>query len=422
MVLMSASNEPLDLRRRNRRFGIFSLLLAVLAVWLFATDVAGLDATIRLDSSLAGGSGSQIGDLVLPVGVTAIVLGILVAFIGGVQIARGFGDRTNAWVGIAVGLFVLAFLTWAARGATLPMADLLRATVRASVPLLLGALSGVVCERSGGLNIAIEGQLLIGAFTGALIGSTASNAIAGAVAGMVAGALIGWVLAVLAIKFRTNQIVAGVVLIVFATGLTSFLNTQIFSRSPDLNAPSKFRAVEIPLLSDIPGLGPVLFHHTLLVYAALLTLVLIHYGLFYTRWGLRLRSVGEHPKAADTVGINVLRTRYQAVILGGILAGLGGAFLSLDAASQFSEQMSGGKGFIALAAMLAGRYNPRGAFGAALVFGFADALATSLQILAIGIPSTLLRTAPYVATIFVVAGLVGRLRMPAADGVAYVKE
>ncbi len=422
---MSAMDTaPIDLRRRNRRFGITSLLLALLLGWPMAASGSGLDATMRMSSNLAGGSGSDIGDLTLPVFPVIIVLALVVAAIGVVQVGRGFDDegRTTMVVGIVFALFIAGFLVWAARGDTLTLVDLGRGSLRAAVPLLFGALAGVLCERAGVINIAIEAQFLLGAFTAVVVASVTDSALMGAVGGIAAGVLVAALLAVLSIRYRTDQIVVGVILIVLATGLTGFFASQVLAPSPDLNTPAKFRAIEIPILSDIPILGPILFDHTALVYVALGAVALLQWGLFNTRWGLRLRSVGEHPKAADTVGIKVLATRYRAVLLGGVLAGLGGTFLSIDAAASFTEGMSGGKGFISLAAMLAGRYNPRGALGAALVFGFADALATSLQILDVGVPSTLLLTAPYVATIFVVAGLVGKLRMPAADGQPYVTE
>lgn len=415
-------DAPIDLDRRNRRFGIFSLVLAVVVASVFTRTGAGLDATFRMSSALAGGPGSAIGDLTLPVGAVTAVLAVAIAAIGVAQIVRGFDERTTTVVAVVVGLFVFAFLVWAARDASLAFVDLLRGSLRAAVPLIFGALAGVLCERSGVINIAIEAQLLGGAFVAAVISSVVGNAIAGTAGGILAGALVAGMLAVLAIRYRTDQIVAGVVLIVLVTGLTNFLLTQVLASSRGLNTPTKFGAIEIPGLSSIPILGPVLFDHTILVYVALVAVFFLQWALFNTRWGLRVRSVGEHPKAADTVGIKVLAIRYRSVLLGGAMAGLGGTYLSIDVASQFSSEMTGGKGFIALAAMLAGRYTPRGAFGAALVFGFAEALATSLQILDVGVPSSLLRTAPFVATIFVVAGLVGRLRMPAADGKPYVKE
>jgi len=283
-------------------------------------------------------------------------------------------------------------------------------------------MAGVLCERAGVINIAIEGQFLAGAFTAAVVSSIASNPWIGLLGGISAGVLVAFMLAGLSIKFQADQIVVGVVLIVFATGVTSFLNTQVLSGNPELNAPTRFPTIELPLLSEIPVLGPVLFRQSLLVFGMIAAVVILQYALFQTRWGLRLRSVGEHPKAADTVGINVLATRYKAVLLGGVLAGIGGSWWTLDAVGQFSREMTGGRGFIALAAMLVGRYSPVGALGAALIFGFSDQLATSLQLLRVPVDSNLLLTAPYLVTIVVVAGLIGRLRVPAADGKPYVKE
>jgi simple sugar transport system permease protein len=192
--------------------------------------------------------------------------------------------------------------------------------------------------------------------------------------------------------------------------------------NPQLNTPAVVRPVAIPLLSKIPFFGPLFFRHTIFVYGAAATVALVHWALFHSKWGLRVRSVGEHPRAADTVGINVFRIRYQAVILGGFVAGIGGAFFTLDSAAQFSEQMTAGLGFISLAAMIVGRWRPFGALGAALIFGFATALSNGLSIVRVPIPSEFLLMAPYLATILVVAGLVGRPRPPAADGQPYVKE
>ncbi len=405
--------------RRSRRFGAFSLLLVAVMGGAFTTTARGDTATFVLND--ARGQLFDLPALVLPVVPTVIVLTIAVAAIAARQLTTGFGDRAVVMVGVASGLFVLAFLTWAAAGDALSVIGLLRGTVRASTPIAFGALCGVLCERAGVINIAIEGQFLAAAFAAAVFASMAGSPWVGLLGGIGAGALVAWMLAGLSIKFKADQIVVGVVLIVFATGVTSFLTTQILSGNPQLNTPSRFPTLEIPLLAEIPIVGPILFRQTILGFGMFVAVAWLHYALFETKWGLRLRSVGEHPKAADTVGIRVLATRYRAVLLGGVVAGIGGSWWTLDAVGQFSREMTGGRGFIALAAMLVGRYSPVGAFGAALLFGFADALATSLQLLGVPIPSTLLLTAPFVVTIIVVAGLVGRLRPPAANGQPYVK-
>ncbi len=404
---------------RDRRFGVFAVVLALGTLAAFARDVGGQVASFDLN---VGSQLATLPALRLPVLTTVVVLSLTMGAIGAVQATRGVGRRSVAAVGTVVALFVLAFLTWAAADGSLNLMALLRGTIRGAVPLTFGALAGVLCERSGVINIAIEAQLLTAAFVAAVVASIASNPWLGLVAGALAGVAIASLLGVLTIRYRADQIIVGVVLVVFASGLTGFLTGQVLVPNPRLNAPSRFRPMDLPVLSDLPVLGPLLFGQSILVFVMFATVVAVHLLLFRTRWGLRVRSVGEHPKAADTVGIDVLRVRYQAVLLGGLVAGIGGAYFTLDSAAQFSRDMSAGRGFIALAAMLVGRYSPAGAFGAALVFGFAESLATSLSIAGVPIPSDFLLMAPYLATILVVAGVVGRVRVPAADGQPYVKE
>ncbi len=409
-----------QLRRRNRRFGVFSVLLAAVMAFVLIPSARGDVATFVLND--ARGQLVMLPNLRVQVTWAVLVLTGLVLVIAVRQFTTGFGSKTVVMVGVVAGLFVLAFLAWAAADGTMSLVGLLRGTVARATPIALGALAGVMCERAGVINIAIEGQFLAGAFTAALFASLASNPWVGLIGGIFAGVLIAFMLAGLSIQFKADQIVVGVVLIVFATGVTSFLTTQILAPNPTLNSPSRFPTLAIPILSEIPLIGPVLFRQSILVFTMFAAVIWLHFALFDTRWGLRLRSVGEHPKAADTVGIKVIATRYKAVLIGGIFAGIGGAYFTLDAVGSFSKDMSGGRGFIALAAMLVGRYRPIAAFGAALIFGFADSLATSLQLLRVPVPSNLLLTAPYLVTIFVVAGLIGRLRPPAADGKPYTKE
>jgi simple sugar transport system permease protein len=279
-----------------------------------------------------------------------------------------------------------------------------------------------MCERVAVINIGIEGMLLTGAFMGAVMGSIISP-VAGLASAVVAGGVMASGLAVLAIKYRVDQIIAGVVINIFALGLTSFLSAQVLVRnSAELNSPGVLRPIRIPLLGDIPVVGRILFNQNIFIYGMFLIVAAMTYGLFKTRWGLRSRAVGEHPKAADTLGINVFRTRYVNVILGGMIAGFGGAYFTLGSVGSFNENMTAGRGFIGLAAMIFGRWHPVGALAAALVFGFADSLQVKLAILDSGIPSEFLLMAPYLVTIIVVAGVVGAARPPAADGQPYVKE
>jgi ABC-type uncharacterized transport system permease subunit len=412
--------RPVTLRRA-RFLGIFFLLVGVVVVLGFGLGSEG-GLSSRFGLNPGGEPRVRIPDLVVPSRATAFLVGAVMAFLGGVQVARGFGRRTNLVLGVIVFLFIFAFLTWAARGQGFSLLGMFQSTLRASVPITFGALSGVLCERAGVINIAIEGMLLSGAFMGALVGSVAENLWIGLLGGALVGAFLGWLLAVLSIRYVVDQIIAGTVLFLLSIGFTSFFSARFLQRNQELNSPGRFQPIEIPLLSDIPVIGPVFFNQNVFIYLMLFLIAAIHLGLFYTRWGLRVRAVGEHPKAADTVGIRVLFTRYRNVILGGMVAGIGGAYFTLGSVGRFDEQMTGGRGFIGLAAMIFGRWNPVGAFAAALVFGFADSLQVKLSILRVPIRSEFLLMAPYLVTILVVAGAVHRARPPAADGKPYIKE
>jgi general nucleoside transport system permease protein len=406
-----------DLRRRVT--GIVYLVLAAVMAWPFGVGVpGGADARFVLNQTPA----LHIPDAVVPVRPFSFVLAAICAYLGAHQLARGFGRRAGLVLGAVLALFILSFLAWAAKDASMNLVGLLGSTLLRSVPLTLGALSGVLCERSGVINVAIEGQFLVAAFGGALVGSATTNLWLGLVAGVVVGGLVGALLAVLAIRYQVDQIVVGVVLNLFALGLTGFLTDRVLTpHQQTLNTPTVFDPIEIPGLAKIPLIGPVLFNQNVFIYLMYVMLVVVHVGLFHTRWGLRVRAVGEHPRAADTVGIRVFGVRYRNVILGGMMAGLGGAYFTLGSVGSFAKNMTSGRGFIALAAMIFGHWSPLGAFAAALLFGFADALQSILAVLNVPIPSQFLLMAPYVATILAVAGLVGRVRPPAADGKPYVK-
>jgi len=405
--------------KRARILGGVYFGLALFVLWAFALGVEpGLDATFKL--SLPQDRVKDVEWVVNTRLVGYFVAGIL-AFLGAIQLTRGFKKRANLVLGIGLLLFVMSFLAWAAAGKSFSLVGMLTSTVLLSVPITLGGLTGVMCERVAVINIGIEGQLLTAAFVGTIMGS-AFGQWTGLVAGALSGAVLGAVLAVLAIKYHVDQIIAGVVINIFALGLTSFLATRVLGPNPHFNSPDRFTVVEIPIVKDIPVIGNLFFKHNIFVYATFLLVLGLQIGLFYTRWGLRSRSVGEHPKAADTVGINVFRMRYLNVILGGMIAGFGGAFLTLGSTGRFEENMTAGVGFIGLAAMIFGRWNPTGVLGAALVFGFARSLQQKLGILGTPIPSEFLAMAPYIVTIIVVAGLVGRARPPAADGQPYIKQ
>jgi general nucleoside transport system permease protein len=318
--------------------------------------------------------------------------------------------------------FVISLLCWSDAGNAIPInaVNLLQNTLIASIPLILGALAGCMCERSGVINIAIEGQLLVGAFAAAIV-SSVSGVWLGLVTGSLSGGLVGAVLAVFAIKYFTDQIILGVVLNVLALGLTNYLYDSILVTHQNLNAGNTFNVLKIPGLGDIPIIGPIFFSSTIFLYITYAAIVFVQIGLFSTRWGLRVRAVGEHPTAADTVGIRVFGIRYSNVIMGGLLAGIGGAYLTVGSVGTFSPNQSSGLGYIALAAMIFGRWTPLGATAAALLFGFTQATGNLLGTINTPIPTYILAMAPYIATIFAVAGLVGRVRAPGADGKPYIK-
>jgi len=405
---------------RQRVMGFIFLGLAA-AIWLIfsrSTDT-GLITTFKL---VPGGVESNLPDWQMPTLMTLNLLAIACAFLGGVQLFRGFGRRTNLVLSIVSALFIFGFLVWAAAGKSMNLTGLLNTALSMAVPITLGAFSGILCERAGVVNIAIEGMMLAAAMVGALVGSISGSLWVGLFSAVLTGALLGLVHAILSIKYLTDQIISGTVINIFAGGMTAFISSKFMQVNQSLNDPGIFKPIEIPLLSKIPIFGPILFDNNIFVYAMFIFMVVLHVGLFYTRWGLRMRSVGEHPKAADTLGINVFRTRYMAVILGGMMAGFAGGYFTLGSVGRFDEFMTAGRGFIALAAMIFGNWTPFGSFGAGLLFGFSDSLASKVAILGVQIPSQLLGMAPYIVTMIVLAGVVGRGQMPAADGQPYVKE
>jgi len=318
-------------------------------------------------------------------------------------------------VGVVLFLFIIALLLWADGGQTIAfnVVNLLSGTLSDSIPIMLGALTGVICSTSGVINIAIEGQLLLGAFCAAIATSVTGSLWLGLVCGALAGSLVGILLALFAIAYRVDQVVLGVVLNTLVLGLTGYLYNALLTGtySNTLNNPNTFNLFKIPLLGDIPIIGPVFFDGTVFLYITYIVLAGTQFGLTRTRWGLRTRAVGEHPVAADTVGIRVLAYRYRNVILAGLIAGIGGAYFTIGSVGSFGPDMSSGEGYIALAAMIFGRYTPFGAIGAALLFGFTTQLQSVLSSINVPIQSNLLLLAPYVVTIVVVAGLVGQVRI-----------
>ena len=368
----------------------------------------------------------QIPVIVVPTVPTVISFSLVlvaIAVLAHFQVALSRTGRVPLWVaGIFALLFLVLFLVWVAAGLrSIPVPGLLVGSLALATPLIFGSLGGVIGERAGVVNVAIEGQLLFGAFSAALVGSATHSAVVGLFAAIVAGVLVAWVLAVFALRYWVDQVIVGVVLNVLVTGLTNFFYTKIFAPVPSLNHTDRFPKLAIPGLSDIPIVGPVLFKQTIIVYIMYVAVFLTWYMLFKTRWGLRVRSVGEHPQAADTVGINVNRTRFWTVSIAGAVAGIGGAFYTLDSVSSFGKDMTSGAGFIALAAVIFGRWHPIRAALAGLLFGFAENLQSTFAAIGSPVPSEFLLMLPFVITIVAVAGLVGQSRAPAADGTPYIK-
>ncbi len=406
---------------RQRWMGVVEIAMAVLMLIFFTLKVQpGSTATFNMTPG--GITRGVAGDWVVPALGTLIFLTVAAFLLGVYQFVRGFGKWTNAVLGIIVASFVFSFLVWASAGKSLNLSGMLSAAVLLAVPVILGAFSGVLSERAGVVNIAIEGLMLMAAMVGALVGSVTQSIWWGLLGAIVSSVLLALVHGVLSIKYKINQIISGTVINIFSTGMTSYLSSKFMQTYQNLNNPPIFPRIPIPLLADIPIIGPLFFNTNIFVYLTFLLLIVIQVALFSTRWGLRLRSVGEHPKAADTLGINVIRTRYVAVILSGVVAGIGGAFFTLGSVGRFDEMMTAGKGFIGLAAMIFGNWTPIGAFLAGLMFGFADSVATKLSILGTGIPTQFMAMAPYLTTMIVLAGLVGRGQTPAADGEPYTKE
>ncbi|MFZ1115549.1 MAG: ABC transporter permease [Propionibacteriaceae bacterium] len=327
----------------------------------------------------------------------------------------------GAVAGLAV---VVGFLTWAASGRDLPfpVSNQFAGTLSLATPLVFGALCGVLCERSGVVNVSIEGQFLSAAFAAAVVGSLTQSITVAVIAAILAALAMAALLAVFSINYLVNQVVLGVVLNLLAVGVTGFLFDQLVEpASSTYNSAPVLEPIAIPGLANIPFFGRVLFQQNILAYLAAISVALVWLVLYRTTWGLRIRATGEHPEASDTVGISVRGIRWSAVLAGGVFGGLGGSFFTLASTGSFTKEFTVGNGFIALAAVIMGRWHPVLASIMCLFFGFVTQMASQLQTLNTPMPSQFLLILPYVATIIAVAGLVGRVRPPAADGIPFEK-
>ncbi len=420
----SQVRDPAELRRRAKLSSILGVLTLLLAFWALSIHTTTVQYILV-----------QVPTVDTPTHTITSkpTLWVCAAIVLCIGAAAALGWLPKGWkssiVLVVAGLaFALGFLIWAysdqpAGAFEVKMANPLPGTLAIATPLVLGALAGCLCERAAVINVAIEAQFIMAAFFASMVASMSASTTVGLLAGVAAGIAVAAMLALFAIRYLVNQVVLGVVLVLLATGLTGFFLDQIPSNDHAqklLNNPPILSPIAIPGLSVIPVVGESLFDQTILVYLMYVSVAFVTFVLFETRWGLRVRAVGEHPAAADTVGIKVNRMRWQSVLLGGVFAGLGGAYFTVGSTGSFDRGVTGGNGFIALAALIMGRWHPIGATVACVFFGFMWNLQNQLSFTD-KIPSDLLGMTPYLATIIAVAGFVGRVRPPAADGEPYVK-
>jgi general nucleoside transport system permease protein len=429
MLEHEAHEDSIAERKATRTARIRGVVFAALGLFALQLSLATMDVAAKFNFWIDRQGGTPL-ELVTSVGLLWIVTGLVTGTVGIFQLVRGASFKWRRFLLLILPLWVIATLAALLEGKTANLTGVLAGTLALAAPISLGAFAGIISERSGMLNIAIEGKFLVGACTAAIVASVVNimlgpdgnqlvAVLAGILAAMLAAGLVGLLLAWLGIRWKVDQIIAGVVINIGALGITNFLFLRVLSKNTQFNTPPSVEVVRLPILGDIPVLGSILFNQTPYLYFTLLVMIVFTFFLFRTRWGLRLRASGEKPSAAGTVGIDVLKIRYRAMILAGMMAGIAGSALSLASAGSFQMNMSAGRGFIALAAVIFGAWNPVYAFGAAMVFGFADSAQALLSILGVDVPPQLLNSVPYIVTIIVVAGVVGRVRGPAAAGQPY---
>lgn len=423
---MVTSGEGLAARKALRDSRFRGVAFAVFGILAFYYASRAFDTAAKFSFWLDKQGGQTI-PVETTVGVLWIIAGVAAGLVGIMQLVRGPSLRWRPWLGVVVAPWIVAILGALLNGKQANLSGMLSGSLEFAAPIALGALAGILSERSGMFNIALDGKMLVGACVASVVASVTmlitSNALlstlVGIAAAMTASGLLGLLLAWLGIRHKVDQIIAGTVINIGAVGITNFLFLRFLSRNTQYNAPPSVQEMRIPLLADIPVLGPILFENRPYVYITVIAVLALTYMLFRTRWGLRLRASGEKPAAAGTVGINVLAIRYQSLLLAGMICGLAGSYLSLASGGRFGMEITAGKGFIALAAVIFGAWHPVGALAAALVFGLAGSVQTLLAVVGVDLPPQILNSIPYIVTIVVVAGVVGRVRGPAAAGQPY---
>lgn len=426
-VVAPAASEAERRALRNARIG--GVVLALVGLVAFALASSTLAETVTFKFWVTE-QGKEFVQSPIPVPILWILAGITTGAAGLWLLWRGPAVRWRRWIILWAPFWVAAIVGALLSGKTAVLNNVFAGSLEYAFPISMGAFAAVIAERSGMFDIAVEGKMLVGACVASIAASMAFQWLgpdAGQIVGPIVGPLvaaiagmgIGVLMAWLAIVYKVDQIITGTVVNFGALGLTNFMYLRVLQTYTDYNTPPTIEKIQIPILGDIPILGPILFQGTPYMYIGWIVMLFLTYMLFRTRWGLRLRASGEYPQAAATVGINVIRIRYRAMLLAGAISGFAGSYLSLHSAGSFQMNMTAGKGWIAIAAMIFGAWNPIGAFGAALVFGFADSVQQLLSQLGVDIPPQFLASVPYILTVIVVAGLVGRVRGPASAGQPY---
>ncbi len=434
MATLTQSTQGFRPQFKITRLRIIGIVLILLGLFIFF-QAQGMDGSLITTLTFQSTSASEVptvAPLDIPTAGYLMMIGVLFIVSGAFALPdlpqKGLQRLRVALMLISGILFIPTIIIAAAVGNETNITTIIAESLRLATPLAIGAMAGIWCERAGIVNIAIEGMMLFAAcfgFTalfflrGAGVPLETAQFLAVIIAILSGGTIAllhGW----LSITFRTDQIVSGTVINILAVGVTSFVRRE-YLLSTEAGA-AKLGNISIPILSDLPIVGDAIFTNQPIFFMMFVTIAFTHIVLFYTRWGLRTRAVGEHPHAADTLGINVIRTRWTNVFISGMIAGLAGAWFSLEATGSFNDGMTRGAGFIALAAMIFGKWTPIGAFGAALLFGFSDSLGIRLQMVGVDFPVQFLQMVPYAVTIVVLAGFIGRASPPKAVGEPYVKE